>query len=453
MLSDLLDRWRQAPHPLLADVIDTVPIELRSFRTNAAAVRWSLEAVGHRRPEDLPTILEAAYRSRATKDATRIVQALLVHWPDDPRMTTVFGYWLQNPPWVGRSSQTVWGRVQKVLMRTADPRAAALGELPADRLFGGATGDWLAEKLARLASRTFPIPSTFPGELDAWTARLTAHRQAERARQDARETAERLWQAVFDAPDDLSQRAILADALADLGDAYGEFVQLQLGPSSRTTDRRIRALLKAHGTTWAGPLDRVLLKGGRVWNQGFLTGGRLRVRAMEDAERAGADPRWQLFERLGIPNPLFFSDPLHALLRRADLRRLSTVDDVEFAMDLTTVLELDAPLARIELSTSSADIDPWMGRRAWTGSKRPLRTLRLAGAWLSDVGRLREHVRPATVELPLDAVWNPGMDPVARVREVWDDVTPVGERAVVVDAGQQAPTLVAAGIPVADPVG
>lgn len=60
-----------------------------------------------------------------------------------------------------------------------------------------------------------------------------------------------LFAAVYDAPEDMSVRHVLADAAMQGGDPFGEFVSLQLADvSDRPLGRRESALLKEHEATW-----------------------------------------------------------------------------------------------------------------------------------------------------------------------------------------------------------
>lgn len=85
--------------------------------------------------------------------------------------------------------------------------------------------------------------------------------------------AERLWQAVYDAPDDDAPREVLSDFLQEQGDPRGEFIALQLrehrGEATDADIARAQALTKEHGKAWLGPLrpivSRAEMRRGFLW--------------------------------------------------------------------------------------------------------------------------------------------------------------------------------------------
>jgi hypothetical protein len=72
---------------------------------------------------------------------------------------------------------------------------------------------------------------------------------------------------------------VWADWLAEKDDPRGELIALQRaraeGRSTPEGERREKALLAKHGKAWAGPLDALFEAEGRVFEDGFLAGGRL----------------------------------------------------------------------------------------------------------------------------------------------------------------------------------
>jgi uncharacterized protein (TIGR02996 family) len=431
---------------LLADVIDGWEPPVRHFPSNAKAVVWAEAALLYPADEDLPAILQAAYQSRSTSDATRIVQGLLDHWPDDPRLTTTFSRWMQRPPWTGSGSRTVWGRVHKLLMRTADARAAKLAELNVTALFGGTTGDWWVKKLVRLRGRTYAAPAATAIEQEGWASTLAARARLEERRHIARTTAEALFGAVYAEPEDASLRSILADALNELDDPRGEFIQLQLQPASKRVTRRQRALTKLHGANWAGPLDRVLLKGGRVWRQGFLTAGRLRAKSPHDEEQAMGCLAWRLFERLEMASSIQQFTTASRLLATADLCRLHTMTGIQFGFELRAVIEAQAPLRRLELVSSPLDVSTWGHRVRPPDRPRRVEQVRVDRSWLLEAERLVTLLDIGRLEVPLAAAWAPGDDPVAAVRPLLGRLTLLADQVVVVASAEHVRVLRAAGI-------
>jgi uncharacterized protein (TIGR02996 family) len=106
--------------------------------------------------------------------------------------------------------------------------------------------------------------------------------------------AERLLAQVHQRPEDLSLRAVYADALSALGDVRGEFITLQLG--NRRTPREAK-LLKANLRGWAGGLDSFFKLEGRRYERGFFAGGTL----AKSLTRANlARPEWRLITHLNL---------------------------------------------------------------------------------------------------------------------------------------------------------
>ncbi|HEY1551922.1 MAG TPA: TIGR02996 domain-containing protein, partial [Kofleriaceae bacterium] len=134
--------------------------------------------------------------------------------------------------------QTMW------LELVPDPKARAWC---LDHVFDRAGGEHgLAARLdalaklapdPRIARAIAPIAATAP-------ALVEHHGPIER---------DRVFDAVYAAPDDDAPRAVLADALIDRGDPRGELIALQL----RGETDRVRELLRAHGHGWTGVLGLI----------------------------------------------------------------------------------------------------------------------------------------------------------------------------------------------------
>jgi uncharacterized protein (TIGR02996 family) len=116
-------------------------------------------------------------------------------------------------------------------------------------------------------------------------------------------SAEKLFEAIYAAPDDDTRRAALADLLQERGDARGEFIALQLkeakGAATAEGIARAAALLKEHRRDWLGTLGRVTYRG--ALRRGFLAQVEL-AGAWNATEKAwlqlAADPAWATVEEL-----------------------------------------------------------------------------------------------------------------------------------------------------------
>lgn len=85
-----------------------------------------------------------------------------------------------------------------------------------------------------------------------------------------------LWRQVVDAPDDLTARLVLADALVDAGDNRGELIHLQCAGEDSFSDVRANAvelaseLIAASWERWLGDLALVVPRQGSIFRDGML---------------------------------------------------------------------------------------------------------------------------------------------------------------------------------------
>ena len=132
-----------------------------------------------------------------------------------------------------------------------------------------------------------------------------------------------LWARVFESPDDLQLRSVLADGLLQAGDARGEFIALQLVPDSkRTAEQRRRELqlMAELGVKLALPIPG--LRRTLCFTGGLPSGVELRlgdagvdgpelavlervvVSGMTGAGRMLSSATWRSLQRLeGVPGP------------------------------------------------------------------------------------------------------------------------------------------------------
>ncbi len=84
------------------------------------------------------------------------------------------------------------------------------------------------------------------------------------------------YRRVFEAPNDLEHRRVLADWLIEQGDPHGEFIAVQF-EHSRKARLRAGKLLHRHRAHFLGPLSAwVEPRDDERWEHGFLTHGALR---------------------------------------------------------------------------------------------------------------------------------------------------------------------------------
>lgn len=159
-----------------------------------------------------------------------------------------------------------------------------------------------------------------------------------------------LFRLVRQAPEDLSRRAVLADALTAEGDPRGTFISLQLlgGPEA---ERRAATLLRKHFDAWLGPLEPFVVKKSVEFRNGFPIAAKLRVRSNEAAEAAARLDDWFSFEALVFETAFeasaarsFFGASMRSLqnvkgVERRGLEQLARLGDLPPLLGLTGSVE------------------------------------------------------------------------------------------------------------------
>ena len=260
---------------------------------------------------------------------------------DDPR----FARWaldtLSDPPFVGVVREKFLRQLVVALDRADDPRVAL--EMPAV----------LRELELRLDRDSY-----FRRLERLWTARPASVRQPRPAELDVERAIEAalagpvasspalaaLVAEVHAHPDDDAPRAVLGDALLELGDPRGELIQLQLArPAGVDPGARERELLARHGRRWLGPLADVLSFGHRHSRTHFVRGFVGEVDLVPGAELSelAADPAWSTVERIvgACPGALLRATPLPSLRAlEVDVVDLNAFASRELALPRVTAL-------------------------------------------------------------------------------------------------------------------
>jgi len=321
-----LEAWRTARIPELADIVDAVAARCSPPTPpddRVARHAWwvehgvfpdpvtagSLLAVLRDRPNILDTPREDVRTRWSSRPESTIQRhltgtnrrymwptnfqerfALLLEWPDDPRI----------------------GRVLLDLVRAAEPPTAygfaELDDLIAERI--GVLGDTrLLEALAilvaeprgqnevtrtrqvKIAGRARAAISARPSGPsraavnDDFSARLAeclalVIPRAPEPPLPPRIDIAALWREVAANPDDVGTRAVLGDALIECGDLRGDIIVLQCnakvesrplrGSKRDTYDGRVRTLIRKQWETWLGDLSLVILRRGSEFRCGML---------------------------------------------------------------------------------------------------------------------------------------------------------------------------------------
>lgn len=152
-------------------------------------------------------------------------------------------------------------------------------------------------------------------------------------------TPESLWAAVYENPDDDRPRAVLADSLLERSDPRGEFIALQLAPSSDPKVlKRAATLLKKHARRWLGPLAAVVAAKSAVFERGFPVECVARATRREQAEIEFGLREWATVERLTFAM-LPSMDPAIAVLTPAMKHVRSLAGVPVDALDRLALLE------------------------------------------------------------------------------------------------------------------
>lgn len=397
MLDELLTRWRQAPSALLADLIDTLPDGPPPPAGKVGErLAWARDHIQRGDPAALSGILAVAREQRAVARAVELLDGLVQTWPADPRLTTHFGRWLEEGPFLTNTGLKVWVRVFKLLRASPDSRVGALLD-QVDRARFAYRWSWFENKLTQLAERAIDEVPPSDLELSRWTDALTEARRAQEREQAAQAHVRALFAQVYATPADPVPRRILADALLELDDPRGSLMQLQADPS-REACRQVKELLGVHAADWLGPLALCILKGGRRWEDGFLVAGRFSLTDHRLAAELARDPAWSMVRELDLGRNAMSVWAGLELLRQADLRSLERVQSVKNFRELQALLALDPVPASLELLTvryTQYDAPP-------PPAPVPLQEVSLDGHWLELTQELSDWFHAGQVGVRVD---------------------------------------------------
>ena len=355
----LEDAWAVDKHPDLVEVGWAI-----------ANQRLGLEPIAERRERDT----EAAWLAGKSNDALRL-RLIATPWPrltSDARArvdaivagapalgwTAYLAALARSDPYKSNQSHLMLRAILRWLVKNDDAMA---GRLIAD-LRAADSGPVLID-LGAVERR--PLPRAEPLS-ERETALLDLVR---RALSSKRSDIAALFRDVYANPFDDGRRAVLADALTETGDVRGEFISLQLTPSKKHA-RRVKELLRTHGTAWVGPLAPFIdvppgAEG--VFSRGFPSSVRLQVD--QTPEIFGRTDAWGTVETLRVDHDFQFE--FHPHLR--GLRALLNVHDAGTtripALE-RLVTFADTPLSRLPLEsvTELGFIADWGARAHLVGT-------------------------------------------------------------------------------------
>jgi uncharacterized protein (TIGR02996 family) len=257
--------------------------------------------------------------------------------------------------WDLGSTRQIYAPIVDLAVKSQDPglgeELRALAEAPTARRSN--VREYFAEALRTAADQlaTLRPARVDPEEIRRWE-QIT---DAPAAPPPAIDVAP-LFEAVHADPRDVAARAILADALQEIGDPRGEFIALQLGDDAGPYDlpraRRARQLLRAGQTGWMGA-DLAAISVKPVFRAGFLDRFELAQNAAASPEvwlRASSDGRLATVRRLdqGRGNKehyaRFVLSPEMRDLRRISVPVAAFLDDL-LAGPVRAIEELEFPRA------------------------------------------------------------------------------------------------------------
>ena len=231
-VSHLLERWRKSREPSVADDIEA-----------AEPARW------------------ARRFSTLKRAPIRRAPALLSRLPtDDPRITSFLVECLRKARWAGPTAKPIWEHIFQKLVELRDVRAVpALLEASTQPplILGAAHAAWVRESVLATATHLEQRNSGTPRPKPAGSAR-----------QSGRTTLE-LVTPVFENPSDDAARLVVADALLEVGDLWGELIAMQFDPSRKPQEAEV--LVRKNIDRIAGPIAAIGVKRYFVVEKGFLT--------------------------------------------------------------------------------------------------------------------------------------------------------------------------------------
>ena len=344
----LLAAWRSSKAPDLAERVEALLISQADQRPKIGAANQSFQKAWLARAAegvqaDLPHLLSTLEAGTGPQMKVRI-EALRPFAPH-PLLAREVTRWLVDTPFEGPNRVLCLTPALALLEACADPRSLPTLERithPSARL----------ETVRRCGMKLWKPLVALTGQARTWTSKPHAVDldavpvPAPRPKQDLSS----LWQQVFDAPDDVQRRLVLADALQEAGDPRGELITLQSsrGPGARVSKRE-KELLAQYRFDFMGPLVRVM--GVPEYEGGLLIKGTVYAHLPEAPPLT--EPAWQAIRQLDFQNSTsavaatVLSNPL---LRRLEVVRGPTVNElVEFLPSLAPL-----PWKHLELRFGTA---------------------------------------------------------------------------------------------------
>ncbi|MDP1823091.1 MAG: TIGR02996 domain-containing protein [Archangium sp.] len=254
----LLERWRTTRSPLLADTLQRL-----------AGDEWVARMKG----------LARLNTERARAQLPRAITL------DDPRMTVFLVECLLAPRWPSTGGRPIWSSIFERLVALRDSRALeplrrALETPP--HFMGIAHTKWMLAELQLAVSaleeacRGLPQDDEITRALAAGATGLRPARPGGYFGGKAKQSTglQGLLEAVWARPDDDATRLVVADALLEQNDPWGEFITLQFriasGQATAVEQKRAASLLHVNAQRFGGPIAHIATKDSWAFEKGFL---------------------------------------------------------------------------------------------------------------------------------------------------------------------------------------
>jgi uncharacterized protein (TIGR02996 family) len=218
-------------------------------------------------------------RQMGREDLEKALPELLTE--DDPRLTVFLLEALQKPLWPSSGFQDAWTVIFARIVSLSDVRAlsvlASVIQSP-PHFVGIKHSLWMLSQVARCAIALELRCKQLP-QLDSESQALIAqygHLKPLTAvsKKPSTEVATALLNPVWKNPTDDSIRLVLADALLEQNDPWGEFISLQFcianGTASTAQIKRATTLLNKYESHFSGPIGPVCNKQQLMFENGFL---------------------------------------------------------------------------------------------------------------------------------------------------------------------------------------
>ncbi len=189
----------------------------------------------------------------------------------------------------------------KLIIRTGDVRCVEPLGIPdaAQRIL---EQDIAVIRAALVSVRLQAVDERRVERVRAAIAALPAPREAkglDSAESRIEDDEARLLSRVCATPDDDEPRLVYGDFPSERADPRGEFIALQFKATLTPIEqKRMRALLRDHGSGWLGAIGPAVQKPGRAFARGFLSQARVEFKTPAQRRMLLDHPLWNTLEVL-----------------------------------------------------------------------------------------------------------------------------------------------------------